>query len=232
MASSINPPLDPNKLGKMMARGAASGSSPGSAGNLMPGANAMSSSAKLSSGGGSASLGGIPSRGGAPAMGTGGAFKAIAGSPKPMSMPKPGGFPAPKPGSAMAKGASKVPGATIDSVRSAGRALGHIQGLVNGKHMSPAMGAKMSAPHLSHIDGYNKMRASAPRASKPTMGKFGSLGAGLGGGAWTPPGGGNSMPSLGAGGLQGSGSQIPGAAGAAAGSKPMSPWDPTNPRAG
>lgn len=186
---SGNLPID--QLSKQMARGAASGAAPGSAGNIMPGPSAVRGPpARMTSGGATGGTAGNPMRGGAPPMAKG-RYQQIAGSPNPGAPVTPATIKAPTPG----------------SVRSHSLALGGLKHMMAAGHISAADGARMANTSRAHIDSYNKAKPKAP----PKM-KFGSLGGmggnGSGPGAGLAGGLGSSLgpAASGAGGLGGGGS--------------------------
>lgn len=167
---SINASLD--QLARESSRGAASGSSPRSAGNVMPGANALSGGgSRAPSGGGSSGLAGIPSRTGAPPSAAG-SYMNQPGSPA-------GGQAAVTPGSVPGSslgGASKARDAMLSHGRTLG-AVAHLRKVGGGHPHLDGLHAKASAG----IAGYK----NSMKTKQPTRG-FGSIG-----GSAVPGAGGN-----------------------------------------
>lgn len=155
-----------------MARGAASGSSPRSRGNVMPGANAISGGpSRAPSGGGTSSLTGIPSRTGMPPISSGSYM--------------------PQPGSPAGKTAAVTPGAVPKSslggaskaVLAHGRTLGAVA------HLHAQSGMKTMHPflkehHAKATAGLASMKGGKKQglAGGPSFGSMGgSSGSGNGG---------------------------------------------------
>lgn len=155
MKPSINADMD--ELKRQMARGGQSGGA--TSGNIMPGANAMSSMARAPSGGGSSMIQGIPSRTGRPPFGQG-SYKTITGSPAGSTAAiKPGSVP----GRKALGGASHTPHAL---------ALGHVAGLMKMHGSHPVHG-----PALRSMQAHHSAQLKASKFTKQPMGpKFGSLG--------------------------------------------------------
>lgn len=156
---TINASID--ELRNQMARGLEHRGAPGSAGNIMPGPNALTGGGvRAPSGGGSAGLKGIPSRVGAPAP-VKGRYAQITGSPAPGKALTPGSVPS-----------SALGGATPtrESMLAHGRLLGAVKTVraMHGDHPH-LQGAHAKA--TAHIAAYRNQAKALPKGPK-----FGSLG--------------------------------------------------------
>jgi len=174
---SINASND--ELANEMARGAKSGSTSRSAGNIMPGANALSGGgARAPSGGATSALKGIPSRVGAPPSAAG-SYMPQPGSPAGATAAV---TPGTVPGSSLG-GASKATLAMLQHGRTLG-AVAHLR-KIGGDH---PMLAQHHAKASAGIAGYkNTMKTQMPKPPK-----FGALGGSSGssdGGSLVPSAG-------------------------------------------
>jgi hypothetical protein len=141
---SINASLD--ELRNQMARGGQHGAAPGSAGNIMPGANMQP--ARTSSGGTTAGTAANPSRVGNPPISSG-SYQPIAGSPGPSAPP------------------------TAESVRTHSLALGGLKHMVAAGHLHPTHAAKMEQASRAHIAAY---KGAGAAKAPPAPRRFGALG--------------------------------------------------------